>query len=153
MGSIAASVCRQSPGFFTSACFSTCFAFALAAACGRKAAGVTMKRQASDDVRSVEEHLTLLQHRAVAHAQRDELLFKAFMETKAPVQAERLVESSQHFQQLIGDLGKELDGLAPLVVDSVSGDVDAARALHRAAAEIAAGLLREARAERSRVAK
>ena len=125
-------------------------ALSLAAACGRKAAGVTLKRNDAPDLQEIDDHLALLQHRAVSHAQRDQLLFKAFLETKQPLQAQNLVESAQLFQQLAADVEREIDRLAPLVNDSLAGDVDAARSLHRAAADIAAALLREARRSRSR---
>ncbi len=98
-----------------------------------KPRGVTMKRQDGDDIRSVEEHLTLLQHAPSRTRSADELLFKAFRQTKEPVQAGASSNPPSTFQQLIGDLGKELERLGPLVIDSVTGDVDAARALHRAA--------------------
>lgn len=142
----AVSVARPSSG----AGIAAALALALAAACGRKAAGVTLKRKEAADLQEIDEHLALLQHRAVSHAQRDQLLFKAFLETRQPLQAQNLVESSQLFQQLVADVGREIDRLAPLVNDSVAGDVDAARSLHRAAADVAATLLREARRSRSR---
>src|SRR5512140_2422051 len=65
----------------------------LAAACARKAVGVTRKRADSDMLRDAEERLGLHEHRAVAHAHRDALLFKAYLQNKQPREAANLVEA------------------------------------------------------------
>ena len=128
---------------------------ALAAACARKAVSVTIKRgtagtEATAALDALGERLQLQQHRAVAHARRDALLFKAWLQSREPRQAQHLVESAQHFQVLVTAVGEELEGLRERVAPVVAGDVDAGLALHRAAGEIAADLLREARGERNR---
>lgn len=76
-------------------------ALALAAACARKAVGVTRKHRDGDELRPIGEHLAVLEARAVEHARRD--------------------------QQLLADLGWELERLPGLVADNVAGDIGAAR--------------------------
>lgn len=125
-------------------------ALAMSAACARKAVGVTAKRRDSVELQAAEEHLALLQHRAVAQAQRDQLLFQSYLESKELTAAEHLVDSSQLFQQLVSDVSKELDRLPPLIAGHVAGDLEAARALHQAAAAVAQRLSSEAEAGISR---
>jgi len=150
---VLAAVCA--PEASSGAGVAAALALALAAACARKAVGVTLKRgEAGSDTAELDarvERLQLHQHRAVAQARRDALLFKAYLQTREPRQAQNLVESAQHFQVLVGAVGDELHGLRERVAAVVAGDVDAAEALHRAASEVSADLLREARSERNRL--
>jgi formiminotetrahydrofolate cyclodeaminase len=126
-------------------------ALALAAACARKAVGVTRNHRDGEELRPIGERLAALEALAVEHARRDQLVFAEYLKTKEPKAAQHLVDSSGLFQQLLVDLGREIERLPDLVADNVAGDISAARSLHRAAAEISADLLRGARAERSRV--
>jgi formiminotetrahydrofolate cyclodeaminase len=125
-------------------------ALAMSAACARKAVGVTAKRRDDVQLQAADAHLALLQHRAVAQAQRDQLLFQSYLRSKELAAAEHLVDSSQLFRQLVADVAKELDRLPPLIAGHVAGDLDAATALHHAAAAVAQRLFSEAEAEISR---
>jgi len=150
---VLAAVCA--PEASSGAGVAAALALALAAACARKAIGVTLKRHApgaadAASLDALEQQLLVQQHRAVAHARRDALLFKAWLDTKEPRQAQHLVDSARHFQALVNDMGDAVGQLRERVAGVVAGDVEAAAALHGAVARISADLLHEARGERNR---
>lgn len=124
-------------------------ALATALACARKAVGISLKRDDAPALAAAENALALQQHRAVAHARRDQMLFQAWLASPEPVRAQQLVDSAQLFQQLLDEAAQTLRGLAGQVAGSVAGDIEAAQVLHEAAARIGARLLHEARAARS----
>lgn len=125
-------------------------ALTLALACARKAVGVTLRRGASESLEALDACLALHQHRALAQAQRDALLFKAFLETREPIETQHLVDSANHYRQLVDDVGADLQRLPNCVAEIVQGDVTAALHLQRAAGAIASDLLHDARHERAR---
>jgi hypothetical protein len=123
---------------------------ALAVACAQKAVGITAKRREDAELSASAARLQTLRELALEHARHEATLFAAWLRDQQARDAALLVKAAEQFQGLSRKLGAELDALDGAVLESVSGDISAARALQQASAQIEADILRDNRRERAR---
>lgn len=122
-------------------------ALALAAACARKAAAVSLKHHPSETVlQGALECCDEIARHAMSDADLDSEAFRSFIRTRSAAAAARLVDTGEKLAHLIDALTAVVDAVEPRIKSSMAGDLSAARALAAAARRIQAGNEAEAQA-------
>jgi hypothetical protein len=120
-------------------------ALALAAACAAKAATISVKHKPRDETLTVpreaaltlaREAFTEIARRALSGADADAEGFEAFMRSRDPNIAARLVRTDCGLIDLSTALTLLIDEIQPLITPSLAADLFAARALADAARQI-----------------
>ncbi len=120
-------------------------ALALAAACARKAASVSLKHQADDSVlQQAQATLEEIEREALVDGERDAEAFSTLVHEKNRAAVEQLLGEEERFGHLIARLTVAIDAVAPRVRAAMTGDVIAAKALVTAAQRILDSNEREA---------
>lgn len=125
---------------------------ALAAACGAKAAAISIKHQpANDDLRRSLDAFERIGRFALSGADRDAEAFATFIRDNTLGAVVELLREGDRLLRLIDILSGVLDKVATQVEPSMDGDVVAARALMDAARKIQLTNSAEAQAEKIRL--
>jgi hypothetical protein len=109
-------------------------AVALAAACASKAVSVSLKHHTDDaDLRQALESLATIGRYALSNADVDSAAFEEYLHAKDSVTAGRLIRAGRKLGHLIAALNSIVTDIEPGILQSVAGDLAAARALADAA--------------------
>jgi hypothetical protein len=112
-------------------------ALALAAACARKAASVSLKHRADDsELRRVQVTLEDIERDALVGGERDAEAFSGLIHERSRAAVERLICEEERLGYLIARLTFAIDAVAPRIQAAMTGDIVAAKALVSAAQRI-----------------
>lgn len=118
---------------------------ALSASCAMKAVAVTRRHTADATLEERSRQLRELRERALLSARRDEELFRKYLQERKPRDAAMLVEAAKDFQTLAREIGLAISASSANVYDSVTADMEAARTLLDASANVGALIMRDNR--------
>lgn len=105
-------------------------ALALAAACARKAASVSLKHHADDQVlQRAQATLEEIEREALVDGERDAEAFSTLVHEKSRVTVERLLREEERLGYLITRLTVEIEAIASRIQAAMTGDIVAAKAL------------------------
>ena len=112
-------------------------ALALAAACAAKAAAITLKHEpANAPLRQAHEQLLKYIDAAVEGSDDDTQRFRKFLRSKSTQAAQRVISADEQLLGLVNEVADILQALDPQILQTVAGDLVAARALSDAARAI-----------------
>jgi len=112
-------------------------ALALAAACAAKAAAITLKHEpANAPLRQAHEQLLKYIDAAVEGSDDDTQRFRNFLRSKSTQAAQRVISADEKLLGLVNEVADILQALDPQILQTVAGDLVAARALSDAARAI-----------------
>jgi formiminotetrahydrofolate cyclodeaminase len=121
---------------------------ALAAACGGKAASISLKHSDAAELRLALSRFQKLSRCALQEAEDDDAAFAAWMKDRSADTIDDLIESEDRMARLVNALLAAISEVEPFVSASMVGDLIAARALAGAARTIQ--MTNEAEAKRAR---
>ena len=126
-------------------------ALALAAACAAKAAAITLKHEpANAPLRQARERLLEYIDAAIEGSDDDTQRFRKFLRSKSTQAAQRVISADEKLLSLVNEVADILQALDPQILQTVAGDLVAARALSDAARAIQVENITEMRSAQAR---
>jgi formiminotetrahydrofolate cyclodeaminase len=147
MGKITELICSNSPTPGAGA--AGALTLALAAACGGKAASISLKHSDDAHLRVALDRFQELCRYALEEADDDAESFAAWVQDRGAAATDELIESEEKMARLINALLVTISEVEPFIRRNVIGDLTAAKSLANAAKTIQTNNEAEARGGRS----